>query len=102
MSKLSEIEARHDADGDEIHRTFEPPEILLARHADRAWLIAALKRERAGVPDGWVLVPREATLDMSIAFAEAFYRERRCIDDHDISEWWSAMLDAALEPGDAP
>ncbi len=52
--------------------------------------------------DGLVLVPREATLDMSIAFAEAFYRERRCIDDHDISEWWSAMLDAAPKPGDAP
>lgn len=44
---------------------------------------------------GWVLVPREATLDMSIAFGEAFYRKRRAIDDDDISDWWSAMLAAA-------
>ncbi len=47
--RLAEIEARHDADGDELHRTFEPPEILVACHIDRAWLIAALKASEAEV-----------------------------------------------------
>lgn len=49
----------------------------------------------AAVPDGWVLVPRLPTLDMSVAFAEAFYSQRRAIDDDQIGDWWAAMLAAA-------
>jgi hypothetical protein len=61
------------------------------------WLPMA-RRARAlsrPVPDGFVLVPKEPTLDMSIAFAECFYSKRRCIDDADISDWYAAMIAAA-------
>lgn len=43
----------------------------------------------------WKLMPVQATLDMSIAFAEVFYSKRRCIDDDNIADWWGAMLAAA-------
>lgn len=44
---------------------------------------------------GMAVVPVEPTIEMSIAFAEVFYSKRRCIDDHDISDWYRAMLAAA-------
>lgn len=47
------------------------------------------------VPEGWVLVPKEITLDMCVAFAEQFYARMRCIDDDDYSDWWAATLAAA-------
>ena len=57
----------------------------------------ALKAAEAA---GFVLVPKEATLDMSIAFAEVYFAKRRGCDDDDISDWWSAMLAAAPTVGD--
>ena len=49
------------------------------------------------VPTGWKLVPVKHTLDMSIAFAETWYSERRCIDDPDMQDAWQSMIDAAPE-----
>ncbi|CAJ47996.1 hypothetical protein [Bordetella avium] len=47
------------------------------------------------IPHGWRLVPAEMTLDMSIAFAEAWYSKRRVIDDHEMQDAYAAMLAAA-------
>lgn len=77
------------------------------RRADCLWAIErayfragakwALSQPMAAIPEGMALVPIEPTLDMSIAFAEQFYIKVRCIDDDDISDWWTAMLEAARE-----
>ena len=51
---------------------------------------------RASLPQGqWQWVPKEPTLEMSVAFAEAFYAKVRAIDDDNITDWWKAMLAAA-------
>ncbi|USS44662.1 hypothetical protein NFI99_23840 [Burkholderia glumae] len=66
--------------------------------SDRNGLIALIERltsPRAAVPDGWKLVPEKHTLDMSIAFAEAWFSRVRVIDDDDIQDAYSAMLEAA-------
>ncbi|AZY50114.1 hypothetical protein C0J09_14005 [Bordetella avium] len=51
------------------------------------------------IPHGWRLVPAEMTLDMSIAFAEAWYSKSRAIDDHEMQDAYAAMLAAAPSPG---
>ncbi|WP_186215905.1 hypothetical protein [Burkholderia gladioli] len=58
-------------------------------------LRALLTSPRAAVPEGWKLVPEKHTLDMSIAFAEAWFSRVRVIDDDDIQDAYSALLDAA-------
>ncbi|AZY49621.1 hypothetical protein C0J09_11090 [Bordetella avium] len=47
------------------------------------------------IPHGWKLVPAEMTLDMSIAFAEAWYSKSRAIDDSEMQDAYAAMLAAA-------
>ncbi|RIQ18777.1 hypothetical protein D0850_06920 [Bordetella avium] len=50
------------------------------------------------IPQGWRLVPAKMTLDMSIAFAEAWYSKSRAIDDHEMQDAYAAMLAAAPSP----
>lgn len=56
---------------------------------------------RAGVPDGWKLVPAAMTLDMCVAFAEAWFSKVRCIDDPEMQDAYTAMLNAAPAAGGA-
>lgn len=69
----------------------------LAARQQQADTISALKTTQT-VPSGWKLVPLKHTLDMSVAFAETWYTKRRCIDDDDMQDAWSAMIDAAPQP----
>ena len=64
--------------------------------------IAELEQDAARVPDGWQLVPKTHTTDMSVAFAEAFYSRARTVDDDDISDWWDALIAAAPQPKETP
>lgn len=57
---------------------------------------------RAGVPDGWRLVPNTMTLDMCVAFAETWFSKVRCIDDPEMQDAYAAMLNAAPTAPDAP
>lgn len=57
---------------------------------------------RAGVPDGWRLVPNTMTLDMRVAFAETWFSKVRCIDDPEMEDAYAAMLSAAPTAPDAP
>lgn len=71
-----------------------------------AWLAyqdatARAAAEAVRVPDGWQLVPKTHTMDMSVAFAEAFYSRARTVDDDDISDWWDALIAAAPQPKEA-
>jgi len=54
------------------------------------------------LPAGWKLVPATITLDMSIAFAEAWFSKVRCIDDAEMQDAYAAMIAAAPAAGDAP
>ncbi|CUJ53013.1 Uncharacterised protein [Achromobacter xylosoxidans] len=47
------------------------------------------------IPAGYKLVPEIMTLDMCVAFAEAWFSKVRCIDDHDMQDAYAAMLNAA-------
>lgn len=50
----------------------------------------------------WKLVPATMTLDMCVAFAEAWFSKVRCIDDPEMQDAYAAMLAAAPSaPGDA-
>ncbi|MBR8657301.1 hypothetical protein KDH83_28690, partial [Achromobacter sp. Marseille-Q0513] len=52
------------------------------------------------IPAGWKLVPEIMTLDMCVAFAEAWFSKVRCIDDHDMQDAYAAMLaEAPAAPG---
>lgn len=54
----------------------------------------------AAAPDGWKLVPLKSTLDMDIAFCEAWFSKRRCIDDPEMDDAYAALIAAAPEvPG---
>ncbi|WP_202631802.1 hypothetical protein [Cronobacter sakazakii] len=53
---------------------------------------------KAVVPEGWKLVPVEPTLEMQIAFAEAWFSKVRCVDDCELEDAYIAMLSAAPEP----
>ncbi|MFA1686526.1 hypothetical protein ACDY99_23840 [Achromobacter dolens] len=57
---------------------------------------------RAGMPDGWKLVPNTMTLDMCVAFAETWFSKVRCIDDPEMQDAYAAMLNAAPAAPDAP
>lgn len=46
-------------------------------------------------PAGWVLVPREPTEEMILAFAETWFKKRRCIDDPEFDDAYAAMIQAA-------
>ena len=47
------------------------------------------------------LVPTEPTDDMIVAFAEAWYSKRQCIDDPDMLDAYRDMLAVAPQPGRA-
>jgi hypothetical protein len=76
-----------------------------ASHAPNATLAASRDAESATsgatsaakveVPAGWQLVPVKPTDDMVVAFAEAWYSERRCYDDPQMDDCYAAMLAAA-------
>ncbi|KDP98959.1 hypothetical protein ER21_06475 [Cronobacter sakazakii] len=53
---------------------------------------------KAVVPEGWKLVPIEPTVEMQIAFAEAWFSKVRCVDDCELEDAYIAMLAAAPEP----
>lgn len=60
---------------------------------------AALARTAAPVcPSGYRLVPIVPTENMVVAFAETWFSKVRCIDDHDMTDAYAAMLDAAPLP----
>jgi hypothetical protein len=66
-------------------------------------LKAALsQRENSATPlkqvGEWVMVPREPTDDMIVAFAEEWYSQRQTIDDPQMLEAYAAMLSAAPAP----
>ena len=50
------------------------------------------------LPAGWKPMPAVMTLEMSVAFAEAWYSKRRAIDDDDMQDAYAAMLAAAPTP----
>lgn len=52
----------------------------------------------AGVPDGWKLVPMKPTDEMVIAFAEQWYSKRQVIDDPEMDDAYTALLQAAPPP----
>lgn len=54
--------------------------------------------EASGVPDGWQLVPKVMTLEMDIAFCDAWFSRRRAIDDSETQDAWAAALAAAPTP----
>lgn len=47
--------------------------------------------------DEFVMVPRVPTDEMIVAFAEAWYSKRQCIDDPDMLDAYAAMLAVAPE-----
>lgn len=52
--------------------------------------------ERAGSSsDKWAVVPRRITPEMEVAFAETWYRKRRCFDDPEMDDAYAALLLAA-------
>ncbi|ELY2523909.1 hypothetical protein SM091_004236 [Cronobacter sakazakii] len=53
---------------------------------------------KAVVPEGWKLVPVEPTIEMHIAFAEAWFSKVRCVDDCELEDAYIAMLLVAPEP----
>lgn len=58
------------------------------------------------IHDDWQLVPATITLDMCVAFAEAWFSKVRCIDDPEMQDAYADMLAAApspapVAPGDA-
>ncbi|EPN9529367.1 hypothetical protein ACT5AM_004108 [Cronobacter malonaticus] len=53
---------------------------------------------KAVVPAGWKLVPIEPTVEMQIAFAEAWFSKVRCVDDCELEDAYIAMLAVAPEP----
>lgn len=97
---------------DKTHKTFakyiaECDELAIVPDAagafNWAWQAATARAmaEAVRVPDGWQLVPKTHTMDMSVAFAEAFYSRARTVDDDDISDWWDALIAAAPQPKEA-
>lgn len=45
-------------------------------------------------PEGFVMVPEVMDIDMEVAFCEAWFSKRRCIDDADMQDAWAAALAA--------
>ncbi|WP_228759033.1 MULTISPECIES: hypothetical protein [Pseudomonas] len=50
----------------------------------------------------WITVPLPLTVDMEVAFAEAWYSKRRCIDDVEMADAWEAACNAAPESPQDP
>ncbi|EOC1267538.1 hypothetical protein ACOZWM_003280 [Cronobacter malonaticus] len=50
---------------------------------------------KTSVPAGWKMVPVEPTIEMQIAFAEAWFSKVRCVDDCELEDAYIAMLAAA-------
>lgn len=50
---------------------------------------------------GGVVVPREPTEDMQIAFCEAWFSKRRAIDDPEMQDAYAAMIAAAPKASEA-
>lgn len=48
-------------------------------------------------PTGYVMVPEILSDEMEIAFAEAWFGKRRCIDDPEMQDAWAAALAARPE-----
>lgn len=48
-------------------------------------------------PEGYVLVPEQLPVEMEVAFMEAWTSKRRCIDDPEMQDAWSAALAARPE-----
>lgn len=47
------------------------------------------------IPEGHVVVPKEPTEEMQVAFAEQWFSKRRCIDDCEMEDAYRAMIAAA-------
>lgn len=66
--------------------------LLGSRHEARElWNRRAALR---AAPEGFVMVPVEMDLEMEVAFCEAWFSKRRCIDDADMQDAWAAALAA--------
>ncbi|WP_439126218.1 MAG: hypothetical protein ACNJA3_28020 (plasmid) [Pseudomonas rhizophila] len=50
----------------------------------------------------WITVPLPLTDDMEVAFAEAWYSKRRCIDDVEMADAWEAACNASPEAPQDP
>lgn len=50
----------------------------------------------------WITVPLPLTDDMEVAFAEAWYSKRRCVDDVEMADAWAAACNAAPESPQDP
>jgi hypothetical protein len=59
--------------------------------------IAAIQAA-VSAPDGWQLVPRKMTIEMSIAFAEVWFSRTRAVDDDDMQDAYDALLAASTQP----
>ncbi|MBM5458679.1 hypothetical protein H8F21_14010 [Pseudomonas sp. P66] len=46
----------------------------------------------------WRMLPVPLTAEMEVAFTEAWYAKRRCIDDVDMADAWQAACEAAPSP----
>lgn len=82
-----------------IHRRRRMPET--AALADEAAIAIRALASRAGVPDGFVLVPMEATFDMEDAglrWMTAFQHMRKQDRRNAMANAYAAMLSAAPEP----
>jgi len=49
------------------------------------------------LPDGWVMVPKEPTIEMRAAFHKSYEEFENCIGECPESQW-AAMIDAAPKP----
>ena len=56
--------------------------------------VAFLETQGAGGPEGFVVVPEVMDIDMEVAFCEAWFSKRRCIDDPEMQDAWAAALAA--------
>ena len=48
----------------------------------------------------WRLVPVVATEEMQVAFAEVWFTKKRCLDDPEMDDAYTAMLEASPQPGE--
>jgi hypothetical protein len=73
-------------------------EMLQAREQDiRALQSKVIELSSAGGVDlvGWKRVPLVPTDDMVVAFAETWYTKKRCFDDPEMNDAYTAMIEAA-------
>jgi hypothetical protein len=53
---------------------------------------------KADAAADWVCVPRVPTEEMIVAFAETWFKKRRCIDDPEIDDAYAALIEASPAP----